>query len=72
MPSRIATTTNWFCYFRTRGYAFASQNVSFPTAIVLDIAFISFKKIAYKNYGYLTNILARDKCNITPFRQNSQ
>jgi hypothetical protein len=44
----------------TRGYAFASQNVSFPTVIVLDIVFISFKEIAYKNYGYLTNILARE------------
>jgi len=52
----------------TRGDAFASQNVSFPTVIVLDIVFISFKEIAYKNYGYLTNILARDKCNITQFR----
>jgi hypothetical protein len=52
----------------TRAYAFASQNVSFPTVIVLDIVFILFKEIAYKNYGYLRNILAKDKCNITQFR----
>jgi hypothetical protein len=56
----------------TRGDAFASQNVSFPIVIVLDIVFILFKEIAYKNYGYLTNILARDKCNITQFRSDSQ
>jgi hypothetical protein len=52
----------------TRGYAFASQNVSFPTVFVLDIVFILFAEIAYKNYGYLTSILARDKCDITQFR----
>jgi hypothetical protein len=45
----------------TRAYAFASQCVSFPTVIVLNIVFILFKEIAYKNYSYLTNILARDK-----------
>jgi len=32
----------------TRAYAFASQYVSLPTVIVLDIVFILFKEIVYE------------------------
>jgi hypothetical protein len=52
-----------------RAYPFASQ-VSFPTMIVLDIVFILFKEIVYKNYSFFPK--GRSMANITLSWQSHQ